>query len=256
VVGWSGPRPMERVVAGGPRDRAYLDGVAEFAAARSLRSFSARQGGLAPVCTGKPGASRAARAGPRGSPMTIIQQGDAENKGATALIFSSRHHSGQWRRRWAPSSNGLITPGRPRSSPTGTPPRSMFSGHPRRDELRDMISWVRPAQVADPGFHGRGVASVRACKNWRGRAGVPKVLICRNGGIWSKLGPGRIPVLSSNYCLPGRLSIKDGRDPGRIPSSRGLVGRTAAGWPSPALRLRGHPRMEPKKVSWADEPRG
>jgi ribonuclease J len=77
------------------------------------------------------------------------------------------------------------------------------SGHPRRDELRDMISWVRP-QLLIP-VHGEALhlsehaRLARAC-------GVPKVLICRNGDL-VRLGPGDPAVIEE---LPSGRLYKDG----------------------------------------------
>jgi mRNA degradation ribonuclease J1/J2 len=54
------------------------------------------------------------------------------------------------------------------------------SGHPRRDELRDMISWVRP-QLLIPA-HGEALHLSEHAKLARA-CGVPKVLVCKNGDL-------------------------------------------------------------------------
>jgi len=77
------------------------------------------------------------------------------------------------------------------------------SGHPRRDELRDMISWVRP-QLLIP-VHGEPLHLHEHAKLAR-TAGVPKVLICRNGDL-VKLGPGDPGVIEE---LPSGRLYKDG----------------------------------------------
>ncbi|MDO9564548.1 MAG: MBL fold metallo-hydrolase RNA specificity domain-containing protein, partial [Bradyrhizobium sp.] len=77
------------------------------------------------------------------------------------------------------------------------------SGHPRRDELRDMISWVRP-QLLIP-VHGEALHLFEHAKLARA-AGVPKVLICRNGDL-VKLGPGDPGVIEQ---LPSGRLYKDG----------------------------------------------
>ena len=77
------------------------------------------------------------------------------------------------------------------------------SGHPRRDELRDMISWVRP-QLLIP-VHGEALHLFEHAKLARA-AGVPKVLICRNGDL-VKLGPGDPGIIEE---LPSGRLYKDG----------------------------------------------
>ena len=77
------------------------------------------------------------------------------------------------------------------------------SGHPRRDELRDMISWVRP-QLLIP-VHGEALHLSEHAKLARA-AGVPKVLICRNGDL-VRLGPGDPGVIEQ---LPSGRLYKDG----------------------------------------------
>ena len=77
------------------------------------------------------------------------------------------------------------------------------SGHPRRDELRDMIGWVRP-QLLIP-VHGEALHLFEHAKLARA-AGVPKVLTCRNGDL-VKLGPGEPGIIDE---LPTGRLYKDG----------------------------------------------
>jgi len=77
------------------------------------------------------------------------------------------------------------------------------SGHPRRDELRDMISWVRP-QLLIP-VHGEALHLFEHAKLARA-VGVPKVLICRNGDL-VRLGPGDPGIIEQ---LPSGRLYKDG----------------------------------------------
>ena len=77
------------------------------------------------------------------------------------------------------------------------------SGHPRRDELRDMIAWVRP-QLLIP-VHGEALHLFEHAKLARA-VGVPKVLICRNGDL-VKLGPGEPGIIEE---LPSGRLYKDG----------------------------------------------
>ena len=69
------------------------------------------------------------------------------------------------------------------------------SGHPRRDELSDMIGWVRP-QILIPA-HGEALHLAEHAELAR-RAGVPKVLVCRNGDL-VRLAPRRARA-SSTRC--------------------------------------------------------
>ena len=77
------------------------------------------------------------------------------------------------------------------------------SGHPRRDELRDIISWVRP-QLLIP-VHGEALHLSEHASLARA-AGVPKVLVCRNGDL-VKLGPGDPGIIDE---LPSGRLYKDG----------------------------------------------
>jgi ribonuclease J len=77
------------------------------------------------------------------------------------------------------------------------------SGHPRRDELNDIIGWVRP-QVLIP-VHGEALHLSEHAKLARA-AGVPKVVTCRNGDL-VKLGPGEAGIIDE---LPAGRLYKDG----------------------------------------------
>jgi len=77
------------------------------------------------------------------------------------------------------------------------------SGHPRRDELRDMIGWVRP-QILIPA-HGEALHLAEHAKLARG-AGVPQVLVCRNGDL-VRLAPGGAEIVDE---IPAGRLYKDG----------------------------------------------
>jgi ribonuclease J len=121
------------------------------------------------------------------------------NKG-DCVIFSSRTIPGNEKAVGA-IINGLITQGV--EVITDRTHLVHVSGHPRRDELRDMISWVRP-QLLIP-VHGEALHLFEHAKLARA-AGVPKVLICRNGDL-VKLGPGDPGVIEQ---LPSGRLYKDG----------------------------------------------
>jgi ribonuclease J len=77
------------------------------------------------------------------------------------------------------------------------------SGHPRRDELRDMIGWVRP-QILIPA-HGEALHLAEHAELAR-RAGVPQVLVCRNGDL-VRLAPGPAKIIDE---VPSGRLYKDG----------------------------------------------
>jgi ribonuclease J len=77
------------------------------------------------------------------------------------------------------------------------------SGHPRRAELRDMIKWVRP-NILIPA-HGEALHLAEHAKLAR-EAGVPQVLVCRNGDL-VRLAPGPAQIVDE---LPSGRLYKDG----------------------------------------------
>src|SRR5262249_44899305 len=86
---------------------------------------------------------------------------------------------------------------------TARPHLGHVSGHPRRDELRDIIAWTRP-QLLIP-VHGEALHPSEHARLARA-AGVPKVLTCRNGDL-VKLGPGDAGIIDE---LPSGRLYKDG----------------------------------------------
>ena len=166
-------------------------------------------------------AARASRARRwRASPMTTIPQVTL-NKG-DSVIFSSRTIPGNEKAVGA-IINGLVLQGV--EVITDRDHLVHVSGHPRRDELRDMISWVRP-QLLIP-VHGEALHLYEHAKLARA-AGVPKVLVCRNGDL-VKLGPGDPGIIERTAvgpALQGRLDSRRIRNRARWSS--------AAAWRSPA----------------------
>jgi ribonuclease J len=147
------------------------------------------------LCTGSQGEPRAAlaRIANDDHPQVTLNKGDC-------VIFSSRTIPGN-EKAVGGIINGLVTQGI--EVITDRTHLVHVSGHPRRDELRDMISWVRP-QLLIP-VHGEALhlsehgKLARAC-------GVPKVLICKNGDL-VRLGPGDPAVIEE---LPSGRIYKDG----------------------------------------------
>src|SRR5260221_5277881 len=78
------------------------------------------------------------------------------------------------------------------------------SGHPRRAEVADLYSWVRP-RIAVP-VHGEALHLAEHAALAR-KAGVPEQVICSNGDV-VRLAPG--PASIVDEVPQGRL-YKDGR---------------------------------------------
>jgi ribonuclease J len=185
-------RAMERVVLVA-RETGYLDGVQEF---RSIESY----GYLPPdkvvaLCTGSQGEPRAAlaRIAEDEHPEVTLSRGDR-------VIFSARPIPGN-EKAIARVINGLVEQGV--EVITDRTHLVHVSGHPRRDELRDMIRWVRP-QILIPA-HGEALHLAEHAELAR-RAGVPQVLLCRNGDL-VRLAPGPTEVIDQ---IPSGRLYKDG----------------------------------------------
>jgi len=185
-------RAMERVVQVA-RETGYLDGVQEF---RGIESY----GYLPPdkvvaLCTGSQGEPRAAlaRIAEDEHPEVALSRGDR-------VIFSARPIPGN-EKAIARVINGLVEQGV--EVITDRTHLVHVSGHPRRDELVDMIRWVRP-NVLIPA-HGEALHLAEHAELAR-RAGVPQVLLCRNGDL-VRLAPGPAEVIDQ---IPSGRLYKDG----------------------------------------------
>jgi ribonuclease J len=185
-------RAMERVVQVA-REIGYLDGVQDF---RGVESY----GYLPPekvlaLCTGSQGEPRAAlaRIAEDEHPDVALSRGDR-------VIFSARPIPGN-EKAIARIINGLIEQGV--EVITDRTHLVHVSGHPRRDELRDMIGWVRP-RILIPA-HGEALHLAEHAELAR-RAGVPQVLVCRNGDL-VRLAPGAAEIIDA---LPSGRLYKDG----------------------------------------------
>ncbi|MGH7226880.1 MAG: MBL fold metallo-hydrolase RNA specificity domain-containing protein, partial [Gemmataceae bacterium] len=171
----------------------YLDGVQQFRGTDLYGHFPPDK--VLALCTGSQGEPRAAlaRIANDDHPEVTLNKGDC-------LIFSSRTIPGNEKAVGA-IINALVTQGveviTDRTHPVHV------SGHPRRDELRDMLAWTRP-QLLIPA-HGEALHLSEHARLARA-AGVPKVLICRNGDL-VKLGPGTPGIIDE---LPAGRLYKDG----------------------------------------------
>jgi len=185
-------RAMERV-AQVARETGYLDGIQDF---RSVQSY----GYLPPdkvlaLCTGSQGEPRAAlsRIARDEHPEVTLARGDR-------VIFSSRAIPGN-EKAVGEVINGLVMQGI--EVITDRTHLVHVSGHPRRDELRDMIGWVRP-QILIPA-HGEALHLSEHAALAR-RVGVPQVLVCRNGDL-VRLAPGPAEIIDE---VPSGRLYKDG----------------------------------------------
>ena len=185
-------RAMDRV-AQVARETGYLDGVREF---RSVEVY----GHLPPdkvlaLCTGSQGEPRAAlsRISQDDHPDVAFARGDR-------VIFSSRAIPGN-EKAVMRVINGLIAQGV--EVITDRTHLVHASGHPRMDELRDMIAWVRP-EILLP-VHGEPLHMAQHAELAR-RAGVKKVLVCRDGELvrLAPAGPEKIDE------VPAGRVYKDG----------------------------------------------
>ena len=185
-------RAMERIVQVA-RETGFLDGVQEF---RHVDVY----GHLPPdkvlaLCTGSQGEPRAALAR-----IANDDHPDGDLRQGRSVIFSSRTIPGNEKAVGA-IINGLVEQGI--EVITDRTHLVHVSGHPRRDELRDMISWVRP-QTLIP-VHGEALhlsEHASAARSLR----VPKVLTCGNGDL-VRLAPGDPAVIDE---LPHGRLYKDG----------------------------------------------
>lgn len=185
-------RAMERVVQVA-RETGYLQGVQNF---RSPEVY----GHLPPdkvlaLCTGSQGEPRAAlaRIANDDHPEVTLNKGDC-------VIFSSRTIPGNEKAVGA-IINGLVS--QDVEIITDRTHLVHVSGHPRRDELNDIIAWTRPKLLIP--VHGEALHLSEHAKLARA-AGVPKVLTCRNGDL-VKLGPGDPGIIDE---LPSGRLYKDG----------------------------------------------
>jgi len=185
-------RAMERVVQVA-RECGYLDGTASFRGMDLYGHFPSDK--VLAICTGSQGEPRAAlaRIANNDHPAVTLNKGDT-------VIFSSRTIPGN-EKAVGSIINGLVAQGV--EVITDRTHLVHVSGHPRRDELRDMIAWVRP-QILIP-VHGEALHLSEHAKLAR-TAGVPKVITCRNGDL-VKLGPGDPGIIDE---LPAGRLYKDG----------------------------------------------
>jgi ribonuclease J len=185
-------RAMARVVQVA-RETGHMDGVQDFRSAEVYGHLPADK--VLALCTGSQGEPRAAlaRIARDDHPEVTLNGGDT-------VIFSSRTIPGNEKAVGA-IINGLVAQGI--KVITDRTRLVHVSGHPRCDELRDMISWVRPHLLIP--VHGEALHLSEHAQLARA-SGVPKVLICKNGDL-VRLGPGDPGIIDE---LPSGRLYKDG----------------------------------------------
>jgi len=185
-------RAMERVVQVA-RETGYLDGVQDFRSAESYGYLPPDK--VLALCTGSQGEPRAAlaRIAEDEHPQVTLGRGDR-------VIFSSRAIPGN-EKAVDRVINGLVAQGV--EVVTDRTHLVHVSGHPRRAELLDMIGWVKP-KILIPA-HGEALHLAEHAALAR-RAGVPQVLVCRNGDL-VRLAPGAAEIIDE---IPSGRLYKDG----------------------------------------------
>jgi ribonuclease J len=186
-------RAMDRI-AQVARETGYLEGVREFRGTDTY-GYLPRDKVVA-LCTGSQGEARAAlsRIALDEHPDVTLAQGDR-------VIFSSRTIPGN-EKAVGRVINGLVKQGI--EVITDRTHLVHVSGHPRRAELADLYSWVRP-RIAVP-VHGEALHLAEHAALAR-KAGVPHTVVCSNGDV-VRLAPGPASVVDE--VPQGRL-YKDGR---------------------------------------------
>jgi ribonuclease J len=185
-------RAMDRIVQVA-RETGYLDGIQDF---RSVDVY----GHLPPdkvvaLCTGSQGEARAAlaRIAQDEHPDVAFSRGDR-------VIFSSRAIPGN-EKAVMRVINGLVAQGI--EVITDRTHLVHVSGHPRIEELKEMIGWVRP-QILIP-VHGEPLHMAEHAELARS-CGVGQVFTCRDGEL-VRLAPGAPAKIDE---LPAGRLYKDG----------------------------------------------
>ena len=189
VVGRSIHRAL--AVAG---ELGYLDGLPPFHDQDAFSQFARNK--VVALMTGSQGEPRAALARVAGGGHRAVKLAPGDK-----VIFSSRSIPGNER-----SVNAIINALVDRGMEIVTDRDALVhvSGHPRRDELRQMYEWTRP-QILVP-VHGEALHLHEQAKLGRA-AGVPEVIETRNGGM-VRLAPG--PAERLKDVSSGRL-YRDGK---------------------------------------------
>ncbi|HEY5305531.1 MAG TPA: ribonuclease J [Pseudolabrys sp.] len=185
-------RAMERVVQIA-RELGYLDGVPDFRPVDAYGYLPPNK--VVALCTGSQGEARAAlaRIAEDQHPEVTLSRGDT-------VIFSARTIPGN-EKAVGRIINGLIDQGI--TVITDRTHMVHVSGHPRRDELTDLIGWVKP-KILIP-VHGEALHLSEHAKLARS-LGIKEVVQCRNGDLL-RIAEGRAAIIDE---VPSGRLYKDG----------------------------------------------
>ena len=171
-------RAMDRIVQIA-RETGYFEGLPEFRGIDSYASLPPKK--VVALCTGSQGEPRAALAR-----IAEDQHPDIKLARGDRVIYSARMIPGN-EKAVGRVLNGLIEQGV--EVITDRTHLVHVSGHPRREELEALISWVRP-QILIP-VHGEALHLTEHGKLAK-RCGVKQVIQCRNGDLVRLSGDARI----------------------------------------------------------------
>ena len=152
------------------RETGYLDGIQDFRSAEFYGHLPPDK--VVALCTGSQGEPRAAlaRISADEHPDVTLSKGDM-------VVFSSRTIPGN-EKAVSRVVNGLIRQGI--EVITDRTHLVHVSGHPRREEMRELYGWVRP-RIAVP-VHGEALHLAEHAALAR-KAGVPEVVLCGDGDL-------------------------------------------------------------------------
>jgi ribonuclease J len=186
-------RAMERVIQVA-RETGYLDGIGDFRGT-DVYGYLPPDKVLA-LCTGSQGEPRAALAR-----IALDEHPDVSLTKGDRVIFSSRTIPGNEK------PVGRVVNGLVRQGVEVISDRTHLvhvSGHPRRAELADMFSWVKP-RIAVP-VHGEALHLAEHAALARS-VGVPETIMCSDGDL-IKLAPEPAGIVDE---VPAARLYKDGR---------------------------------------------
>jgi ribonuclease J len=186
-------RAMERVIQVA-RETGHLDGIGDFRGT-DVYGYLPPEKVLA-LCTGSQGEPRAALAR-----IALDEHPDVSLAKGDRVIFSSRTIPGNEK------PVGRIVNGLVRQGVEVISDRTHLvhvSGHPRRAELADMFSWVKP-RIAIP-VHGEALHLAEHAALARS-LGVPATIVCQNGDL-IKLAPEPAGIIDE---VPAARLYKDGK---------------------------------------------
>src|SRR5215467_12070212 len=186
-------RALDRIVQVA-RETGYLEGVQDFRGTDAYGYLPPDK--VVALCTGSQGEPRAAlaRIAKDEHPDVTLSRGDR-------VIFSSRTIPGN-EKAVGSVVNGLVRQGI--EVITDRAHLVHVSGHPRRAEMEDLFSWVRPRIVLP--VHGEALHLAEHAALAR-RLGIADVVACRNGDV-VRLAPGAPGVIDE---IPQGRLYKDGR---------------------------------------------